>query len=157
MNLRKVLLGIGLAAMCGLSVFAYVAWHASDVMRVEPNEADQAFQLALDRFGPDAVPMVARDTTGSYQHAARSEEVSEERPERLVILTHHSQQGGLVRTEVPFWFLRMKGPALQFVLRGTDFDLRELGITPRDLIDNGPGVVVHEVYGGGDRLLVWLE
>jgi hypothetical protein len=51
----------------------------------------------------------------------------------------------------------LKGPAIQFALRGTEIDLKELGVSAADLESHGPGLVLDETSANGDRLLVWTE
>jgi hypothetical protein len=63
----------------------------------------------------------------------------------------------LVRADVPFWYLKMKGPAVQYLVRGTGLDLQRLGITAADLERYGAAVVLDETNANGDRLLVWTE
>ena len=58
----------------------------------------------------------------------------------------------LVHAIVPFWFLKMKGPAVQYALRDTGVDLKRLGVTPGDLEQYGAGVVLDEARANGDRL-----
>jgi hypothetical protein len=60
-----------------------------------------------------------------------------------------------VRANVPFWFFKLKGPAIQLVLRGTEIDLKKLGVTAADLESHGPGLVLDEIRSNGDRVLVW--
>jgi len=63
----------------------------------------------------------------------------------------------LVRADVPFWFLRVKGPALRYAVRDTSLDLDALNLTARDLEDAGASIVLDETRSNGDRLLVWTD
>ena len=62
-----------------------------------------------------------------------------------------------MRADVPFWFLKTKGAALQDPLHGTGLDLERLGVTPADLERYGVCLVLDETRANGDRLLVWTE
>jgi hypothetical protein len=63
----------------------------------------------------------------------------------------------LVEADVPLWFFAVKAPAAQFALRGTSFDLEEIGLTVDDLRNAGATVVMDETRSGGERLLAWTE
>ncbi len=63
----------------------------------------------------------------------------------------------IIRIDAPFWFLRLKGPALGLVLRQADFDMAELGVTARNLESHGRGLVIDDARDTGDRWLVWVE
>ncbi len=65
--------------------------------------------------------------------------------------------GRIVRADVPFWFLKLKGPAARLALRDTGVDRDRLGITPADLERYGPWVVVDQATNSGARLLMWTE
>jgi hypothetical protein len=75
----------------------------------------------------------------------------------LRVLAYRIPEQRLVRAAVPFWFLKVKGPAVQYALRDTGLDLDRLGITASDLEQYGPAVVFDETRHNGDRLLVWTE
>ena len=64
---------------------------------------------------------------------------------------------GKSRARVAIWFLKLKGPAAQLVLRDTGLDLAALRLTAADLERAGPAIVLDRRSGSGDRLLVWTE
>lgn len=78
-------------------------------------------------------------------------------PTRLRVLAYRTPQQRLVQADVPFWFLRLKGPAVQYALRGTGLDLEQLGVSPADLERYGICLLLDETRTNGDRLLVWTE
>jgi hypothetical protein len=63
----------------------------------------------------------------------------------------------LIRSEVPFWFFRMKAPAAQMLVRDSELDLSALGLTAADLQREGPTLILNETSSEGNRLLVWTE
>ena len=73
------------------------------------------------------------------------------------MLAYHASGQELVRADVPFWFFKAKRPAVQYALRGTDFDLAALNLTPSELNAAGACVVLDEVRPNGDRLLAWTD
>lgn len=57
----------------------------------------------------------------------------------------------------PFWFLKMKGPGVQYAFRDTGFDLERLGVTPAELEKYGVCLILDEAATNGDRLMVWTQ
>jgi hypothetical protein len=72
-------------------------------------------------------------------------------------MAYQPRIGRIVRADVPFWFLKLKGPAARLALRDTGVDLERLALTPADLERYGPRIVVDHLSGTGARLLVWTE
>jgi hypothetical protein len=64
---------------------------------------------------------------------------------------------GLVEVDIPIWLLRLKGPALHYLLRDTRLDPHAWGLNADDLEDFGPGVIVDHHRARGERLLIWTE
>lgn len=76
---------------------------------------------------------------------------------RLRVLAYRSSLRRVVQADVPFWFLKVKGPAIRMSLRDTGLDLDRLGLTPTELQRYGARLVLDELRPSGDRLLVWME
>ena len=62
-----------------------------------------------------------------------------------------------MEVDVPLWFVGVKGPAMQFALRGTSIDFQSLGVTAAELQRAGAAVVLDETRSNGDRILAWTE
>ena len=73
------------------------------------------------------------------------------------VLVYQTSQRRLARADVPLWFLRIRGPALECAFRGTGFDIRELGLAASDLERYGACLLIDETRDNGDRLLVWTD
>ena len=78
-------------------------------------------------------------------------------PDYFCVLAYRAPEHQLARANVPFWFLKTKGPAVKYSLRGTGLDLDRLGVSPADLARYGPSLVYDETAADGSRLLVWTE
>jgi hypothetical protein len=143
------------AGVLGLSVFGWLAWHAVSIEQLEAADARHRFDDALSQFESKA-PLVARNPSGQFVRGgvARGREP---RPQRLFVLAYRAGEGRLVRADVPVWFLTVKGPAAQYALQGTGFDLRTLGLTAGDLSGTAAGIVIDEAASNGDRLLAWTR
>jgi hypothetical protein len=113
-----LIVGIAVGAVAlGLSVFAALAWRAVTIQRAGESEALQQFEAVRSRL-PTTDPLVQRDRSGRLVKRNRSSR-GEAPPRQLSVIAYYSSGERLVTAEVPLWFLRVKGPAVQFALRGT--------------------------------------
>jgi hypothetical protein len=126
---RRIAASVLVAGALGLSVFAVLAWQAVSVQQVEASAALQQFEAV--RASIKGVPLVQRDETGRFER--RMMAVGDGSVRDLHVLAYHVNGQRLIRADVPFWFFRVKGPAVQYALRGTDFDLAALNLTPSEL------------------------
>lgn len=146
---------LGLCALVGLTVFGLLAWRSVSVEETEPDQALGRFARIRDTFaGTEPILRVYADGR-VVRRAAPGIDAAP--PNRLYVLAYRQPERRLVRADVPFWFLRAKGPAVQYSLRGTGLDLKQLGVTPADLQRYGAALVLDETRSNGDRLLVWTE
>ena len=100
--------------------------------------------------------MVRVDTHGGL--SVRSPLQGEVRSIRtLHVLVYRASIERLVRVDIPVWFLKIKAPALRFLMRDTGLDLQEFGITLRELQRHGPCIVLDETSANGDRIFLWTE
>jgi hypothetical protein len=149
------LAGAATAALAGLSIFGVLAWRSVTIERAEQDEALRRFSAVRNAFLGDE-PILRVDPAGRILRRAAPEGAARP-PSQFHVLAYRSSERRLVRAHVPFWFLRMKGPAVQYSLRGTGLDLQRLGVTPAELAGYGPCLVLDETRTTGDRLLVWTE
>jgi hypothetical protein len=147
---------IALAAVSlGLSLFAALAWRAVTVSRADAAASAERFGNIRSRLR-DSPPLVEREASGRLVRRERPPGRNGA-PTRLRVLAYRAPAEGLVEADVPFWFFKVKGPAVQFALRGTGFDLESLGLTAADLERAGAGIVIDESRDNGDRVLAWTE
>ena len=156
MRTSNVLLLLGLAATVGLSVFGYFVWQAVTVDRSEPRHALQEFTAIRNSLGTTEA-MLRVDESGQVVRGTLLTVKGGRRPSKLKVLAYQAGEQRLARASVPIWFYKLKGPAVQFALRGIEIDLKRLGLTAGDLEQHGPGLVLDETRLNGDRLLIWTE
>jgi hypothetical protein len=156
MRPRHILMLLLIAATLGLAVFAYLASNAVTVERADESDAARRFLTARAAFG-SALPMLEIDPSGRVVRRPNPPREGESHLERFRILVYQMQQRRLVEADVPFWFVALKGPALQYAVRDTGVDLDRLGVTAADLRRHGPGPILDETRSNGDRVLVWVE
>ena len=138
MKPSRIALAMVVAGLVGLSIFASLAYRAVNIRTALPSEAVTRVETVRQRFLNGAASAVSE-------------------VKLLEVLAYRASEQRLVEAHVPFWFLRMKGPALEFALRDTGLDLNRLGLTADDLARRGPGLVLDQTQANGDRLLVWTE
>lgn len=154
---RRLVLTALMAAVAGFSIFGIVVWRATDIERVGADSAEQRFAAVRDSVGVDQ-PILSVGGGGKFvRRPPPDPAVPVTAPRTLHVMAYRGPQRGLVQVSVPFWFMRLKMPAVNFVLRDTDVDLRELGVTPDELALYGPSVVIEETRANGDRVLVWIR
>lgn len=144
-----------IAAALGIVLFAWLFWRSVTLEHLAADDARQPFDAALANFD-STTPLVALDASGRFVRRERSRSAAPP-PDRFYVLAYRVADERLIRSDVPLWFLRVKGPAAQYMLRGTGLDLSALGLTAADLAAAGPGVVIDETAANGDRLLAWTR
>lgn len=153
MSGRRIVAGVLTAAAVGLTILGVLAWQAVTVHQVDANGAMQQFDVIRESM--KGAPLVQRDESGRFQRETTA--ASDTPASRLHVLAFHVSGRLLVRGDVPLWFFKVKGPAVQYALRGTDFDLAALNLTPSELEAAGPCVVLDDVRPNGDRVLAWTN
>jgi hypothetical protein len=141
------------AAALGLTAFAVLAWQAVSVEQADAKGALRQFEAV--RGSVNGMPLVQRDESGRFER--RISTSSETPASQLHVLAYRVSGQQLVRADVPLWFLKAKGPAIQYALRGTDFDLAALNLTPTELQAAGACLVLDDVRPNGDRVLAWTN
>jgi hypothetical protein len=156
MRTPRILLLIFVMAALGLGGFVYLSSRTITVEQAEQSDAARQFLAVRASFG-SAVPMLEVDASGHIVQHASPTAGEAVHLERLRVLVFQAHRQRLVRADVPFWFVTLKGPALQYALRDTGVDLDRLGVTAADLDRHGPGPILDETRADGDRILVWVE
>jgi hypothetical protein len=147
---------VGIAAIAAIGVFAFFARRSVTVEQVQPDAALQRFAEIRNRL-PWTEPILHIDAAGVVTRREAPPDGETPHATRLHVVAYRAPQGRLVRAVAPFWFLKVKGVAVQYALRDTGLDLERLGVTPTDLERYGACLVLDETRRNGDRLLVWTE
>jgi hypothetical protein len=152
----RLLWWAGIAALAGIGTFGVLAWHSVTVEHAQPDDALRRFGEIRSGLGWSE-PMLRVDAAGVVTRRQAPEISQAVPPTRLRVLAYRAPERRLVQAEVPFWFLKLKGPAVQYVLRGTGLDWNHLGVSPSDLERHGVCLILDETRTNGDRLLVWTD
>ena len=151
----RVLSILCLAAIAGLVLFGVMAWRSVTVDRAEPDDALARFNDVRSQFaGSEPFLRVEADGRVTRVSEPLGEGVA---PKHFRVLAYRAPERRLVRASMAFWFLKAKGPAVKYALRGTGLDLDRLRISPQDLSRYGAGLVLDQTAADGSRLLVWTE
>ena len=161
MTAKRILLAFLAAGLVGWAIFAAMIWRASDIRRAGAAEARAALAAVRDGL-PDKTPWLIRDAQGRFVRARGEEDTlpgggPRPRPDHLGVLVWKAEDQRLVRTEIPFWFFRLKEISFRFMLKRAGVDMTALGLRPRDLARRGPGLVLDEEFASGDLLMIWSE
>lgn len=151
MNTRRAFLVVLLAALVGFSIFAYLLSRVSQIEEASATRA-QARIDSVRALYADPTPIMAFDETRPAPPDTRVAKI-----ETLHVLLYRGPLEGLLQVDVPIWFIRLKAPAAQYMLRNTDVDLAELGLTADVLRSYGPAIVADEERPNGDRLFMWTD
>jgi len=152
----RVLVLLLAAALVGLGIFGTLVYRAVSVEQASPSEALRRFTAVRSLFA-NQVPMLELDDQGRVTASPQAPTPAPDGIQRLKVLAYHAADERLVTADVPYWFFRMKRPAVQFVVRDTGLDLDQLRLTPENLKYHGPGLILDHTRPNGDRLLVWAE
>jgi len=151
----RVFVWCGAAALAAIGIFASLVQQSVTVEDAAPNEALRRFAEIRSRL-TFTEPMLQIDATGRVtRRNAPADRATP--PTRLRVLAYRAPQARLVRADVPFWLVKVKGPAVRYALRDTGLDLDRLGMSPTDLERYGVCLILDETGQNGDRLLVWTE
>lgn len=153
---RRLLIALPVAAVLGMAIFGVLASRAVDVEEVPLSEAGQRFERIRAALG-GREPLLHLDASGNVVRRAAVPDAAARPVNRLGVLAFQAGDERLVTADVPLWFFKLKGPAAQYLVRGTGLDLERLEITASDLERYGPSIVVDHTRASGDRLLVWTE
>lgn len=156
MTWRRAAFVLALATVFGFSVFFVLAWNATTIERLTPEDAARRFDEARRPLGA-APSLLVRSPDGNLVRRMPAPAARPAALEALHVLAYHVAEARLIEVDVPFWFFRLKAPAARFMLRGTGVDLGELGLTADELEHQGPAVVLDEGDERGDRLLIWTS
>ncbi len=156
MNRYRIALIAGAVVLFAVGVTFYSLQSVTTIEEVDGETAHERFVTVLAPLdSTDA--LLRRDAEGRWIRSERTNDPTASGLKRIGVLAYRPDSERLYRMEIPFWFYRMKGPALGFVLRDTGFDLGDLGIQPKDLLRHGPGLVLNEEQQDGGRIVVWVE
>ncbi len=157
MRWARVLLAVMLAAVIGLTIFGTLAVRHVTVESANAGRAADRFAHVHAEYPGGPALRIELDAEGRAHVVPRGDPPHGDRPSRLRVLAYRVRDDRLAEADVPYWFVRLKRPALAFALRRTGVDLDALGLSGAELDAHGPGILIDREGRDGDRVMVWLE
>jgi hypothetical protein len=114
------------------------------------------FDTVRSRF-PNQKPLIELDERGNFVHANTDRPAGNRRPQTLNIMAFDSDDEKVVRLDLPFWLLRLKGGGSRFDIGGGNVDLAKLRLTVEDLERYGPILILDQKDSDGSRVLIWSQ
>jgi hypothetical protein len=150
-----VVLGIlGVIAMAAAGLW-FVKSHV-DIRTTTTAAATEDFQAIRQRFATQT-PLIELDEHGSFLRANVDRPAGTQRPQTLNVMAFDSHDEKVVRMELPFWLLRLKGGGGRFDIGRSNVDLARMRITVEDLERYGPILILDQRDTDGSRVLVWSQ
>jgi type II secretory pathway pseudopilin PulG len=150
-----VVLGIlGVIAMAAAGLW-FVKSHVN-IQSATTAVASADFQTIRARFA-NQKPLIELDERGNFLQANTDRPAGTQRPQTLTILAFDSHDEKVVRLELPFWLLRLKGGGSRFDIGGGNVDLAKLRLTVEDLERFGPTLILDQKDNDGSRVLIWSQ
>jgi hypothetical protein len=75
----------------------------------------------------------------------------------LHLVAYDPADGRLARMSMPFWLLRFSQDGQVSFGNEGPANLRRVRLTVRDVENAGPGLILDQVDGRGQRVLIWAE
>ena len=147
---------LGVVAMAGVGLY-YFSQHI-DTKSVSPANAVRDFEQVKARFTGQK-PLIELDERGRSlrSHTDRTPPSIPKSPESINVMAFDSDDGRIVRVNIPFWLIRMKMRGTTIDFNGNHMNLEDLKLTVEDLERFGPTLIVDHRSASGERVLVWSE
>ena len=127
-----------------------------DIRSTTTAAATEDFQTIRQRFATQR-PLIELDEHGSFLRANVDRPAGTQRPQTLNVMAFDPHDEKVVRLELPFWLLRLKGGGGRFDIGRRNVDLARMRITVEDLERYGPILILDQRDTDGSRVLVWSQ
>jgi hypothetical protein len=127
-----------------------------DVRTMTTAAAVEDFRTVRQRFAAQK-PLIELDEHGSFMRANTDRPAGTQRPQTLNVMAFDSHDEKIIRMELPFWVLRLKGGGGRFDIGRSNVDLARMRITVEDLERYGPMLILDQKDTDGSRVLVWSQ
>lgn len=155
-----VVVGVFVIGILGLVAMAAAGlWFAKthiDIRAESPAAVTSEFDEVRQRFASQK-PLIELDDHGHFLRANKDRPSSDKRPDTLYVMAFDSEQGRVVRVNIPFWMLRLKMSGTRINIGRGDLDLEDLNLTVEDLERFGPTLILDHKDRRGQRVLVWSQ
>jgi hypothetical protein len=147
-----VLLVVGFGALAGTG--AYFFFRNLEKESVGEAESIKAIDVVKARFGTRAPLVEVVDPRRGDMRINRPDVAATSRVSTIHILNWKTENGELMRAELPLWLMRFSSLNLASQLGIAPEKFR---LTVSDVERYGPGIIVDYASPGAFRMLVWVE
>jgi hypothetical protein len=127
-----------------------------DIRSTTSAVASEDFQTIRRRFATQK-PLIELDEHGTFLRANVDRPAGTARPQTLNVMAFDTHDEKVIRMELPFWILRLKGGGGRFDIGRRNVDLARMRITVEDLERYGPILILDQKDVDGSRVLVWSQ
>ena len=145
---------LGVIAMAAAGLW-FVKSHV-DIRSTTVAVATQDFQVIRQRFATQK-PLIELDEHGGFLRANTDRPAGTQPPKTLNVMAFDPHDEKVVRLELPFWLLRLKGSGGNFDIGRSNVDLARMRLTVEDLERHGPILILDQKDTDGSRVLVWSQ
>lgn len=145
---------LGVVAMAATGLW-FLKSHV-DIRTTTSAAATEDFQSIRQRFATQK-PLIELDEHGSFLRANVDRPAGTQRPQTLNVMAFDPHDEKVVRMELPFWLLRLKGGGGRFDIGRSNVDLARMRLTVEDLERYGPLLILDQRDTDGSRVLVWSQ
>jgi len=145
---------LGVIAMAAAGLW-FVKSHV-DIRSTSVAVATQDFQVIRQRFATQK-PLIELDEQGGFLRANTDRPAGTQPPKTLNVMAFDPHDEKVVRLELPFWLLRLKGSGGSFDIGRSNVDLARMRLTVEDLERYGPILILDQKDTDGSRVLVWSQ
>jgi hypothetical protein len=155
-----VVIGIVVCGILGVIAMAAAGlWFVKSHVNIRSTTiaaASEDFQTIRQRFATQK-PLIELDEHGSFLRANTDRPAGTQRPQTLNVMAFDPHDEKVVKLDLPFWLLRLKGGGGSFDIGRRSVDLARMRITVEDLERYGPILILDQKDTDGSRVLVWSQ
>jgi hypothetical protein len=150
-----VMVFLGIGAIIAIS--AYFSQHVV-VNSSSTRESDDEFEKVRKQFNGKPPIFDFKDGAPRYV-AARTKVLPEQQKplETLHVLVWAPDDEKLVNVAIPWWVVRLKSGPIQFSAYAGGWDDNRVRITPGEIEQFGPGIILETTGRRGERVMLWTE
>jgi hypothetical protein len=154
-----ILLIIAGLTICLLVVVAGTAvWFFASAYEAVPSDhaaASREFEMVRQRLGSEPPVIDIRDRIAVLNRKA-PEGAAPRELQRLLILAWGPDEQRLSRITLPWWLIRVREGTFDVSL-GPESSITRVEISPEDIEQYGPALLIDHAEPDGSRVLVWTE
>src|SRR5829696_7023245 len=155
-----VVVGIVVFGILGVIAMAAAGlWFVKSHVNIQSSTTAVAavdFQTVRARFA-NQKPLIELDEHGSFLRANTDRPAGTQRPQTLNVMAFDPHDEKVVRLDLPFWLLRLKGGGGSFDIGRRSVDLARMRLTVEHLECYVPILRLEQKETGSSRVVIWSQ